>query len=461
MKAKSTSKFLKDENLFLFHGDEFLIKQKVSNLIEHLLEPECRTTNLQVFDGSNFDIGDLVSHLLNNPLFGGNRLALVEQTTIFSGQGSIPKVLSRVVEAWKASDSKTAFRNLKQIMGLSGVKSEPGVSSENWLNEIDEISKLDPLDRDIIFQAARAFSTEFSGSIKSGDENAIAELIQNRLPSDAYLIFTASAVDKRNRLYKLAEELGFVEELKPRFDRSYIKLDRTYFQQIVREFLLDYKKIISQEALDLAFARSGKDLRRIRSELEKLVNFVGNRNDINAHDVQQIFSDFHEAAFFDLNRAIRDSDSTKLMAALHENLKVVDHPLQTLAALASEFRKIIVARELLFTNFKSKWKPSMTFEEFAPIANRVRLQNPSVKNAKNKLDLMGQKDFSLFQLLKTAQFFTLERLTKIMEAILQADIQIKSSKLGSYSPEIILENLVLIISDSKNKDTKKAALVLD
>ena len=119
MKAKSTSKSLKDENLFLFHGDEFLIKQKVSNLIEHLLEPECRTTNLQVFDGSNFDIGDLVSHLLNNPLFGGNRLALVEQTTIFSGQGSIPKVLSRVVEAWKASDSKTAFRNLKQIMGLS------------------------------------------------------------------------------------------------------------------------------------------------------------------------------------------------------------------------------------------------------------------------------------------------------------------------------------------------------
>jgi len=68
---------------------------------------------------------------------------------------------------------------------------------------------------------------------------------------------------------------------------------------------------------------------------------------------------------------------------------------------------------------------------------------------------MGQKDFSLFQLLKTAQFFTLERLTKIMEAILQADIQIKSSKLGSYSPEIILENLVLIISDSKNKDTKR------
>jgi hypothetical protein len=42
-----------------------------------------------------------------------------------------------------------------------------------------------------------------------------------------------------------------------------------------------------------------------------------------------------------------------------------------------------------------------------------------------------------------------------MEAILQADIQIKSSKLGSYSPEIILENLVLIISGSKNKETKR------
>jgi hypothetical protein len=56
MKAKTTSKSLKDENLFLFHGDEFLIKQKVSNLIEHLLEPEFRTTNLQVLDGSNFEL---------------------------------------------------------------------------------------------------------------------------------------------------------------------------------------------------------------------------------------------------------------------------------------------------------------------------------------------------------------------------------------------------------------------
>jgi DNA polymerase III delta subunit len=456
MKAKPASKSVKDENLFLFHGDEFLIKQKVSSLADHLLDPEGRTTNLLVLDGSNFDMGDLASHLLNNPLFGGNRLAIVEQTTIFSGMGSISKLLSRVIEAWKASDSKTAFRNLKQIIGLSGVKAD-GAISDSWLNEIDEISKLDLASRDAIFQAARAFSSEFSGSIKSGDENSIAELLQNPLPSDAYLIFTASAVDKRNRLYKLVEELGVVEELKPRFDRSYVKLDRAYFQKTVRDFLQDYNKTISQDALDLAFMRSGKDLRRIRSELEKLATFVGNRKEITSSDVQQIFSDFHEAAFFDLNRAIRQSDSKQLMAALHENLKVVDHPLQTLAALASEFRKIIVARELLFTHFQSTWKPDLSFDEFTTVAGRVRLQRPPVKNSKNKFDLMGQKDFSLFQLLKTAQFYSLQRLTTIMEAILQADIQIKSSKLGSYSPEIILEHLVLIISNSKNKNSSRIA----
>jgi hypothetical protein len=38
-----------------------------------------------------------------------------------------------------------------------------------------------------------------------------------------------------------------------------------------------------------------------------------------------------------------------------------------------------------------------------------------------------------------------------MEAILAADIRIKSTKLGSSAPNIILENLVLEIYDSKKR----------
>ncbi len=433
----------------MFYGDEFLIKERVSTFIDSLLDPASKTTNLQSFDGSSLNVGNLISHLLNKSLFGGIRVALVEHTTLFVSQSSVSKIVEKVVEAWKRGDSKTAYRNLKQLAGLSGVTLEAGVSSDGWLKEVDAISSLDSQDQEVLQQAATSFAQEFSGIISSGDENVILEFVQEGTPEDTYLIMTALSVDKRNRLFKAFDKNGHVEELKPRFDKSSVRLDKSYFQRSIRDFLNSRGKTITSDAIDLAFIKSGKDIRRIRSEFEKIVSYLGNRSEINTTDIKDLFLDFHEAAFFDLSRAVRESDSRKLLIALHENLKIVDHPLQTLAALASEFRKIIAARELLFTDFRSLWKPEINFDQFVSMVARFRSESPPKKIQKGKFNLLTQKDFPLFQLLKTAQNFSLQRLIHIMEAILDADIKIKSTKLGSASPNIILENLVLEICDSK------------
>jgi hypothetical protein len=39
----------------------------------------------------------------------------------------------------------------------------------------------------------------------------------------------------------------------------------------------------------------------------------------------------------------------------------------------------------------------------------------------------------------------MERLIKIMEAVLEADVMMKSTRVGNRSPEAIMENLVLTI----------------
>jgi DNA polymerase III delta subunit len=54
-------------------------------------------------------------------------------------------------------------------------------------------------------------------------------------------------------------------------------------------------------------------------------------------------------------------------------------------------------------------------------------------------------EFALFNLLKVAQNFTMERLLSIMEAILDADVLLKSSRLGARSPQVILEKVVYTI----------------
>jgi DNA polymerase III delta subunit len=56
------------------------------------------------------------------------------------------------------------------------------------------------------------------------------------------------------------------------------------------------------------------------------------------------------------------------------------------------------------------------------------------------------KDYPLYLLLRDAQRFPMKRLSDLMEAVLETEIMMKSSKLGNKSPQILLEHLVIKFS---------------
>jgi phage tail protein X len=100
----------------------------------------------------------------------------------------------------------------------------------------------------------------------------------------------------------------------------------------------------------------------------------------------------------------------------------------------------------------------MNYQSFLPILKRVREENPGMAQ-KGKFSLLAMKDYPLYLYLRDAQKFPMGKLTGIMEAVLEADVLMKSSKLGAHAPKAILENLVLTIctpADSKADRAKKA-----
>ena len=198
-------------------------------MIDSILDPTSKTTNFRTFDGSSLDMGDLISYLMNRPLFGGVRVALVEQTPLFMSRVNTSKTIDRILDLWKAGATKIAFRFMKQLVVSLDLVPITGGLPNDWLKEVDEISRLDPSDRELLLQAAATFANDFSGLVSSGDETVLADLLHNGLPQEANLIMTASSVDKRNNLLKAFQEKGQVEELRPRFDKSYVKLDRNLF----------------------------------------------------------------------------------------------------------------------------------------------------------------------------------------------------------------------------------------
>jgi len=427
----------------LFHGDEFLVKEQVQKLIEEKLDPEFRSTNFIVIDGNALDIGELASLVSTPSLFGGDRVILVDQTSAFAARSDQRKISGRVLESWKRGDRGAALRAFAQLLQVAGIEPTDIEHGEDWTNEVLGQSSL-PAERDALIQVGQAFLEAGIKSGPRGDEDQLEELIRSALPQGTLLIFTAAEVDKRKKIFKTLESLGSVVHCEVRQDKLRVAMDRQFFEERVERFLHESGKRIRPDALEKMYARSGKDLRQLHSELSKLVGYLGSREEILGEDVTRVFMDSHEVAFFELNRVIRSGDVSRCLTALHENLKIVAHPLQTLASIANEFRKLMVARELLFTVFRPSWKSGMTFKAFTPILRQIREDRPELTK-QGKFNLLAMNDYVLYLMLGDAQRFPLERLIRIVERILEADVMMKSTRVGSRSPEMIMEDLVLFI----------------
>ncbi len=430
-------------SIYLFYGDEYLVKEQVEKLVGGLLDPKLRSTNLIVLDGANLDVSQVYSHVFTPSLFGGFRVVVVDQTPMFMGKVDLAKVVAKVTAAWRSNDRKSALKGFGQLLSLAGVDRDQISRGSEWTGEVLEDSG-DPQRKEALSQVARLF-LESDKKLSSGaDESLLEELIQSSLPKKTVLIFTAPGVDKRKKLFRIMEKRARVVDCTVKEERYGPGPDKAFFEDRVRETLSAAGKKISPRALQKMYERSGKEIRLLNSELEKLIAYLGDRKEVTVQDVESLFQDFHQAAFYELGRAIKAADPGIQLPALHDNLKVVEHPLFSLGTIANEFRRLMVARELLFTVFKSSWKRGMSYNAFIPVADRAREEHPELCG-KGKLDLLSMKDYPLYMLLTEAQRFPLERLIRIMEAIHEADVMIKSTKVGGSRPEYVLENLALLI----------------
>jgi len=429
--------------VYVFYGDEFLVKEAVQALIARSLDSDLRNTNLIVLDGGSLRVGDLVSHALTPSLFPGPRVVLVEQTALFMGKVERSHVLQNLFEAWSQERRDAALTAFGRLLALSGIESAAVTREPEWVHEVAG-EKLDADQMTALQQIAQAFLE--SGKRVEGptDEATVEELVSGSFPEGTVVVFTAAAIDRRKKLVKAVEKHGRLVECAVGKDRRGVGMERAFFDQRVREELGKANKKIAHGALEAMYARCGKDMRQLHSELEKLAAYLGSRVEVTRADVEEVFTDFHESVFYELTGAIRAGDLPRSLIALHENLSGGAHPLQIVAAIANEFRRLTVARELLFTVFRPYWKPGMRYESFIEVLGQVRDERRP-KKSKEKLDLLALKEYPLYLYMRDAQRFPIDKLIGIMEAILEADVSLKSSRLSRTAPGAILENLLFRI----------------
>ena len=155
----------------------------------------------------------------------------------------------------------------------------------------------------------------------------------------------------------------------------------------------------------------GGDLRRLDSEIQKLVTYVNAARPIREEDVMRLVPASIEASVFDLVDALGRREGRRAMRELHRLLDLGESPLGLLAMIARQFRLLIQVKEL----------------------QAMSVPAPEMAKA------LGQHPFVVEKIGQQTRNFSLEQLERIHAHLLDLDVSIKT---GEVSDALALDLLV-------------------
>jgi DNA polymerase III subunit delta len=172
----------------------------------------------------------------------------------------------------------------------------------------------------------------------------------------------------------------------------------------------------SKPVLDLLVERVGRDLRRLHSELDKLITYLGDKQELDENTVMLAASRSIQGDIFALTDAVVHGRAGRALFLLKDLLASGEPPLRILAMLVRQFRLLGQAHQLLQSG-----------SGVAELPGRLGLHPYAAQILAD-------------QALKTDD----ERLCRAVELLLQTDLDIKRGKIDQV---LALETLVVALGE--------------
>jgi DNA polymerase-3 subunit delta len=236
---------------------------------------------------------------------------------------------------------------------------------------------------------------------------------------------------------------------------------------------------MGRDARQALYALTGFDLRTVAANVEKLVNFSGERPEISSDDVRRTLARTRRDPLYEFTNAVTDRDLERSLFYLRSLIDSgeFDHPLPLLAAVTNQVRKLIMAKDFARSTYGQEWRPGCSYPQFqqrvlpalkaydAQLLERLAAWQTALKPvvavkapkkgraAKNKitsdLPLMGRSrsPYPVYRTLAKADRFTRRELLAALSAVSQADRRLKRTGPGG---RLILEQVIIGICQRHN-----------
>ena len=162
---------------------------------------------------------------------------------------------------------------------------------------------------------------------------------------------------------------------------------------------------IEENAVELFFEYVGTNLVQAKTEVEKLLNYIGDRKIINMRDVASCVSEEGETNVFALTKAITSKDKNKIMEIYYSLLKSGNDQMKLL--------------NLIYRSLKDSYTCLMLMEQ--------GMNQTSIAN------VLNISPGRTYYIMKDAKNFTIDSLRKMIKDIGDLDYKIKSGQIDKVS----------------------------
>jgi DNA polymerase-3 subunit delta len=300
---------------------------------------------------------------------------------------------------------------------------------------------------------------------------ALNEAIGKGFPPRHHLLITAGTkVPKNLKVYKTIREHGLIVDCHvPQSGRRADQLvQQSVLQQTLDRLLTQSGKRLAGGLFDKLCQLTGFDLRTFAQNVEKLIAYTGERQEITGPDIDHVLRSTRSDPLYVFTNAVADRNGGQALRHMNTLLRDKWHPLQILSALANQIRKLLVVKEFVRSEAGRIWSPGISFHQFRnQVLPAVQAHDRQVQeqieqwHAAGKSEASGKdrhsaaemriapnpkNPYPVYQTFVKSDRFTHRALIDALLQLNRADLALKST---SRDATIVLQSLVLqICSDN-------------
>ena len=451
--------------VYLVHGEEMLRQKAAGDLCRHLLGPNPGAHQIERIEGGAAGaVNEALARVNTYSLLGDPKVVMLSEARVFHDALDSRAFLEKARAAHQEDRPDKGAKALMAVLGFHRLELDEMDTDarRRLLSAADMDSEADEWLAALVDWCRRQ---ELKVPVSEGDAQILTRALERGFPAGHHLIVTAESVDRRRKLYKAFEAAGVVVDCTvPGGDR---KADRDIQHRVLQRqmhAILDPKgKRMGPEAWAALMDMTGFDLRGFTQSLEKLIDYTGERSEIQAADVRRVLSRSRQDPIYALTGAVGDGRLDLALQALDSLLGAETHPLQVMASLANQTRRWILARAFLDGPEGRVWQPQMRYSDFQRLVlpvlkdsdlrlcEQVAFWQPPPTGGKKRrrsvdTDLVlvknPQSPYPVYLLLKQAQRFSGAQLQAVLVRLAEADRSLKSS---AASGRLVLEALIFFL----------------